>query len=218
MDKNPQKIKSMFNKIAKDYDKNNNIISFGLHKYVKKLAINRFKFSGKCLDLCTGTGDIAELMSKKCDEVIGLDFSSEMLNIARKKHPDINFIEGDCTSLPFEDNSFDAITISFGLRNIENYELALNEIYRVLKPNGLFFHLDFGKENFIANILYNFIIPKLVKLFYGDSLPYEYLIQSKKLFFDTKKLIELFYKHKLMLVQKKHFLFGTINCQLCIKQ
>ena len=216
MDKNPQKIKEMFNEIAMNYDFNNNIISFGLHKKVKTSAIKHYKFLGKCLDLCTGTGDIAELLSKNC-EVIGLDFSSKMLEIARKKHPNITFIEGDCTNLPFEDNSFDVVTISFGLRNIENYDKALSEIFRVLKPNGKFLHLDFGKTNILANFLYDIAIPKIVKLIYGKNLPYEYLIQSKKLFFNEKQLNNLFEKHGLKVLKNKNFLFGTISSQLCEK-
>ncbi|MBR1680877.1 ubiquinone/menaquinone biosynthesis methyltransferase [bacterium] len=217
MDKNPQKIKEMFNQIATKYDSNNNLISFGLHKTVKKIAVNSFDFSGKCLDLCTGTGDIAEILHKKGCNVTGLDFSKNMLEIAKKKYPFIEFIEDDCTSLPFEDNSFDAITISFGLRNIEDYNKALDEIYRVLKPNGKFFHLDFCKENVLANILYNFIIPKLVKIFYENDLPYKYLVQSKQEFFDLKTLQHIFENHGFKIKTQKTFLFETIACQLYTK-
>ncbi len=216
MDKNPQKIKEMFNQIASKYDFNNNLISFGLHKYVKRKAIESFKFEGKCLDLCTGTGDIAYLLKDKC-EVTGLDFSKNMLDEARKKHPDINFTEGDCTELPFDDNSFDNVTISFGLRNIEDYEKALDEIYRVLKPEGIFFHLDFGKKNFFANIIFEYFVPILVKIFYGNNLPYKYLMQSKKMFFDEKELQNLFKKHNFEVLKTKSFLLGTISCQYCKK-
>lgn len=217
MNKNPEKIKEMFNKIANVYDFNNKIISFGLHKKIKKLAIEIYPFSGTCLDLCTGTGDIAGFLSSYC-EVIGVDFSKNMLEIARKKHPKIKFLEEDCTNLSFENNSFDNITISFGLRNIENYDLALDEIYRILKPKGKFLHLDFCKNNPLADIFYDFLIPKLVKIFYKDNVPYEYLIKSKQLFFDEKNLIELFKKHNLKLIKQKKFLFGTIACQLCEKE
>ncbi|MBR2526315.1 ubiquinone/menaquinone biosynthesis methyltransferase [bacterium] len=214
MNKSPEKIKEMFNQIAKNYDSNNNLISFGLHKYIKKKAIENFEFSGKCLDLCTGTGDIAYLLKNKCD-VTGFDFSENMLKIAREKHPDINFIEGDCTNLPFEDNSFDSVAISFGLRNIEDYNKALDEIARVLKPDGIFFHLDFGKKNFLANFIFDYFIPILVKIFYGNDLPYKYLVQSKKLFFNEKELQNLFEKHKFEVLKNKSFLFGTISCQYC---
>ena len=216
MDKTPQKIKEMFNQIAKSYDCNNNIISFGLHKFVKKQAINSFEFNGKCLDVCTGTGDIAYLLKNKC-EVIGLDFSNNMLEIARQKHPDITFIDGDCTNLPFQDNYFDCVTVSFGLRNIDDYNKALNEIYRVLKPNGIFFHLDFGKTNIFANFVFDCFIPILVKIFYGNNLPYKYLVQSKQMFFNKSELQKLFEEHKFRFIKEKSFLLGTIECQLCRK-
>lgn len=213
LDKNPQKIKEMFDKIAERYDLNNNIISFGLHKYVKEKALSKFNFSGKVLDLCTGTGDIAAILNKNC-EVIGVDFSPKMLAIARKKNPNIRFIEGDCTNLPFDNNSFDFVTISFGLRNIEDYNKALNEIQRVLKSGGKFFYLDFCKENTLANTVYNFIIPKLIKIMYKNCMPYEYLVQSKKEFFDSKGLKKLFEKHGFDMETEKTFLSGTILCQM----
>lgn len=213
LNKNPQKIKEMFDKIAERYDLNNNIISFGLHKYVKEKALSKFKFSGKVLDLCTGTGDIAAILNKNC-EVIGVDFSPKMLEIARKKNPNIRFIEGDCTNLPFDNNSFDFVTISFGLRNIEDYNKALDEIQRVLKSGGNIFYLDFCKENAIANTVYNFIIPKLIKIMYKNYVPYEYLVQSKKEFFDSKGLKKLFEKHGFDMETEKTFLAGTILCQM----
>lgn len=217
MDKNPITIKTMFNQIAEKYDFNNNLISFGLHKFVKRVSISKFKFNGKCLDLCTGTGDIAYLLNQNGCEVIGLDFSENMLKIAKAKHQNIQFIEGDCTNLPFEDNSFDAVTISFGLRNIENYKKALSEINRVLKPEGIFFHLDFCKNNILANVIYDFIIPKLVKIVYGDNLPYKYLVQSKKEFFDNKKLQEIFEQYKFTHIKTATYLFGTIASIVCKK-
>lgn len=217
MDKNPQKIKEMFNKIAKVYDFNNNLMSFGQHIRIKKQAVKFLNaHNANVLDLCTGTGDIAGFINKSC-EVTGFDFSEKMLEIARKKYPWVNFIEGDCTNLPFEDNSFDIVTISFGLRNIEDYDKALDEIYRVLKPSGLFMHLDFGKKNILGDLLFDFIIPHLVKIFYKDNLPYEYLVKSKKLFFNEKMLIELFERHNLKLKEKHTMLFGGAGCQICEK-
>lgn len=218
MDKSPEKIKKMFNDIAPVYDFNNMVISFGLHKLIKSKVINEINFSGTVLDLCTGTGDIAGLISKKhkCD-ITGLDFSVEMLKIAKKRYPNIKFIEGDCTNLPFENNSFDFVIISFGLRNIDDYNKAIEEIYRVLKTNGKFIHLDFGKRNPIANLIYNFIIPKLVSIFYKNLVPYDYLIKSKKLFFDEIQLIKLFEKHGFNNVKTKSYLFGGISCQIMQK-
>ncbi len=218
MDKSPDNIKKMFNDIASSYDFNNMVISFGLHKLVKKKVVKSIDFSGNVLDLCTGTGDIAGLISNnyKCN-VIGLDFSIEMLKIAKNRYAHIDFIEGDCTNLPFANESFDFVTISFGLRNIENYDKALDEIYRVLKPNGKFIHLDFGKKNPIANVIYNFIVPKLVSIFYKNLVPYDYLVKSKKLFFDETQLISLFEKHLFNKVKTKSYLLGGISYQVMQK-
>lgn len=217
MNKNPIKIQEMFNKIAKVYDFNNNVMSLGQHIRIKKQSVKFLNAHNvKVLDLCTGTGDIARFIDKSC-EVIGVDFSDKMLEIARKKYPWINFIEGDCTNLPFEDNYFDVVTISFGLRNIENYDNALDEIYRVLKPNGLFMHLDFGKKNILGDILFDIIVPHLVKIFYKDNLPYEYLVKSKQMFFNENALIELFAQHNLKIKEKHSMLFGGASCQICYK-
>lgn len=207
----------MFNKIAKVYDFNNNVMSLGQHIRIKKQSVKFLNAHNvKVLDLCTGTGDIAGFIDKSC-KVIGVDFSDKMLEIARKKYPWINFIEGDCTNLPFEDNYFDVVTISFGLRNIENYDNALDEIYRVLKPNGLFMHLDFGKKNILGDILFDIIVPHLVKIFYKDNLPYEYLVKSKQMFFNENALIELFAQHNLKIKEKHSMLFGGASCQICYK-
>lgn len=217
MNKNPIKIQEMFNKIARVYDFNNNIMSLGQHIRIKKQSVKFLNAHNvKVLDLCTGTGDIAGFIDKSC-KVIGVDFSDKMLEIARKKYPWINFIEGDCTNLPFEDNYFDVVTISFGLRNIENYDNALDEIYRVLKPNGLFMHLDFGKKNILGDILFDIIVPHLVKIFYKDNLPYEYLVKSKQMFFNENALIELFAQHNLKIKEKHSMLFGGASCQICYK-
>lgn len=217
MNKNPIKIQEMFNKIAKVYDFNNNVMSLGQHIRIKKQSVKFLNAHNvKVLDLCTGTGDIAGFIDKSC-KVIGVDFSDKMLEIARKKYPWINFIEGDCTNLPFEDNYFDVVTISFGLRNIENYDNALDEIYRVLKPNGLFMHLDFGKKNILGDILFDIIVPHLVKIFYKDNLPYEYLVKSKQMFFNENALIELFAQHNLKIKEKHSMLFGGAGCQICYK-
>ena len=217
MNKNPIKIQEMFNKIAKVYDFNNNVMSLGQHIRIKKQSVKFLNAHNvKVLDLCTGTGDIAGFIDKSC-KVIGVDFSDKMLEIARKKYPWINFIEGDCTNLPFEDNYFDVVTISFGLRNIENYDNALDEIYRLLKPNGLFMHLDFGKKNILGDILFDIIVPHLVKIFYKDNLPYEYLVKSKQMFFNENALIELFAQHNLKIKEKHSMLFGGAGCQICYK-
>jgi len=215
--KNPEEIKAMFNKIALKYDFNNNLISFGLHNLVKKLAINclELKNNLRILDECTGTGDIAYYLSRKNKtlNITGIDFSEEMIKLARKKHPKITFLQADCTNLPFLNNSFDIITISFGLRNIEDYRRAIRESFRVLDDGGELLHLDFGKKNLFSAI-FDFIVEKSVRIVYGRELPYEYLVKSKREFFTPKNLIKEFEKEGFVFKRRKDYLFGIISMQI----
>ena len=116
---NQEEIKNIFNKIANYYDKVNNIISLGLHKYIKKDSIKLLGISNnsKIIDLCTGSGDFVNIISKmhKSSEIIGIDNCENMLKIAKKKNPNNIFINTDCTNIPFDDFSIDYVTIGFGL-------------------------------------------------------------------------------------------------------
>ena len=218
--KNPEKIRSMFNSIAAKYDFNNNLISLGMHKFVKYMSIKNLEITdnSKILDECTGTGDFAKFLLKlnpKTD-VTGTDFSENMLKFAKKKVPRAKFIPADSTNLPFADQTFDIVTMGFGLRNIEDYDKAITETWRVLKNNGQFLHLDFGKKNFCSKI-FDIIVPPLIKIFYGQNLPYKYLLNSKKDFPPPDELIKLFEKHNFSLKCRKDYLFGVISMQIMQK-
>lgn len=209
-------ISEMFDKLAVNYDRNNNIISLFTHKIIKYLVvagIGKLPETPKILDLCTGTGDVAEVLIRKYKDatVLGADFSKEMLNIARKKHPDIDFVYADCLNLPFNDNTFDLVTMSFGLRNTENYDKTIEEVVRVLKKSGIFVHLDFDKKSKLAD----FIFEKIVRLFRNKD--YEYLLNSKKEFPDSAGLIKMFENAGLMRNKTKSFLFGIISAQYVVK-
>lgn len=239
--KEPEFIKGLFNEISINYDKLNDIMSFGLHRRIKKDVIKkaggqedkRASFNSRSgilarqheiLDLCTGTGDLVGILKEKHPKakIIGVDFSPQMLDIARKKHPDINFIEADCTHLPLEDESFDLCTISFGLRNIEDMELALKEIYRVLKKGGIFINLDLGKPNKFFNFFlkpYMYLwVAFLGKIFHGNETPYKYLAASNESFPSPKELIEIYKKIGFADIKKKNYLFGQITSQISQKR
>ena len=128
----------------------------------------------------------------------------------------INFIQADATNLPFPDNSFDIVTIGFGLRNIEDFDGTLKEIYRVLKPNGEFLHLDFGEKN-ILNKIFDKITPNLVRFFTKNNEAYSYLIQSKQEFFKPDELIKKFENKGFKFVKRKDYLLGAISCQIVLK-
>ena len=221
IDKSPDKIQSMFNKISDKYDFINNIMSFGTHFFIKKDCINLFegKSALKILDLCCGTGDLTRIIKKKFSdaEVIGIDFSEKMLEIAKEKDTELNYLQADVVKLPFDDNSFDIITIAFGLRNIEDFDCALNEIYRVLKPNGQFLHLDFGEKNFLSS-MFDKIVPVVTELFTKNNLAYSYLIKSKQEFYTPDELIKLFKNTGFKFLKRKDYLCKTISCQIVTKQ
>lgn len=213
-------VKNLFNKIAQKYNFMNNIISFGLHKLVKEQAIKalEIKPKSKVLDLCCGTGDLGAIIKKlypDCD-VVGADFSKAMLEIARKNNKNITYWEVDARNLPFEKNSFDYIVMGFGLRNIPEKNKALEEIYRVLKTNGKFLQIDFGKHNLASKVLDVFILTA-VKLFYKNTKPYKYLILSKRNFLEPDELIEIFKFNKFKYLTHKNILFDVISYQIMQK-
>jgi len=219
-------IKEMFNNIAKNYDKLNNIISLKMQLRVKKKAINNIalKSDSKVLDICCGTGDIAIYIGKnivKNGKVIGIDFSENMLAIAKGKSlglKNIEFMLGDALNLPFKDDEFDACFISFGLRNLTNLEKGLSEMKRVTKKDGLVVNIDTGKPKGFFKTLFNLyffhIVPIIGKLFNGNSSPYKYLPLSTKNFPSGDELVGKFKDLGLSNVKKYDFLFGTISQQV----
>ena len=198
----------------------NNIISFGLHNFIKREAIKSLKIEpgSKVLDLCCGTGDLGRIIKKiqpTCD-VIGVDFSSEMLKIARRKNPNITYWELDATSLPFEKNSFNYIVMGFGLRNIPEKNKTLGEIYRILKNNGEFLHLDFGEQNHLS-FLYDNLILFLSRLFLKNTKEYKYLVISKNRFLKPSELIELFKFNRFEYIKHKNMFWNMISFQIMRK-
>ncbi|OGW36914.1 MAG: bifunctional demethylmenaquinone methyltransferase/2-methoxy-6-polyprenyl-1,4-benzoquinol methylase [Nitrospirae bacterium RBG_13_39_12] len=175
-ERDEKKVEQMFSAIAPRYDLLNHVLSLGLDfRWRKKVAMETGKiYCRRILDVCTGTGDMAiELCRfwKGQARIEGLDFSNELLEIGRKKvkkaelADKIIFREGNAEKLPYEDEQFDAITITFGLRNIKNRLKALKEFYRVTKPDGCFVCLEFSRpETPIFSRLYSFYLAKLIPL------------------------------------------------------
>lgn len=220
LDKTPETIHTMFNMIAKKYDLANNIMSFGMQKYCKNSAIKMLdiKSNSNVIDLCCGTGDLSAIIKKfnpDC-QITGIDFSENMLKIAKSKHKNIQFWQGDVTNLPYEDNFFDIAVMGFGLRNILNAEKSVEEVYRVLKPNGQFLHLDFGRKNLPSKI-YEIGTSILTKIFTDNPKAYSYLIKSKREFPEPQDLIKDFESKGFKLKKRKDFIFGVISAQLMQK-
>lgn len=221
-EKNPLKIKKLFDEISPYYDKINSFISLGFNLAVKITSIRNLKIQpkSKILDICCGTGDLTQIIRKiqPDTQVIGVDFSPSMLNAARKKNPRYSFIEGNCTNLPFDDNKFDYVTTSYGLRNIENRKQAIKEVYRVLQPKGKFLILDFaGGEKSFGGKIFALIVPIIVKIAGGKTDNYKYLINSIKTYPTPKELTKEFEKAGFKLIKLKNFMFGAINLQIVEK-
>ena len=220
-DKNPEIISKLFDDISLDYDKNNDIISLGTHKFIKKTALRELHLQdkNKILDMCCGTGDIAGLLLhyNKTLEITGVDFSEKMLDIAKNKYGQkINFKFADVTDLPFLDNEFDIITIFFGLRNVQNRDKAIKEGYRVLKTGGEFLHLDFGIKNIFSKI-FDVILGISTALMLKNKESYEYLAKSKEEFPQPNELIREFTKEGFILKKRNDYLFGIISMQIFTK-
>ena len=186
----------MFDTISGNYDGWNRVISFGIDiKWRKKvLKMVSDKNPEMILDIATGTGDLAILMTKtNAKKIIGLDISTGMLEVGRKKiaqknlSDKIEMVLGDSENIPYADNTFDAITVAFGVRNFETLEKGLAEILRVLKPNGIFVILETSvpvktpyKQGY--KFYSKYILPLIGKLFSKDNSAYQYLSDSASVF------------------------------------
>ena len=201
-------VEDLFNRISSSYDLMNDLMSGGLHRLWKDHFVKRVAPlpSDTILDLAGGTGDISLRLLKASHQSIRLfvsDLSFKMLEIGEKRILDggfvknINWVVSGAEALPFPDCFFDKITISFGLRNVSNRTEALSEVFRVLKPNGQFFCLEFSQPIFesLKKIYhcYSFqIIPRLGELVAQDKKAYQYLVESIQRFPDQETLLKEF--------------------------
>ncbi len=186
-------VKQMFDSISRRYDFLNHFLTLGIDKSWRTKAIKTVNKDGSVqylLDIATGTGDLAfEAMKQNIPDVLGLDLSPGMLEIARDKakkntiQGNVEFVEGDSENLPFNDNTFDAVTVGYGVRNFENMELGLKEILRVLKPKGRLVVLELSKPEKtpikqIYHLYFHFILPSIGKLVSRSQNAYSYLPES----------------------------------------
>ncbi len=191
-----QQVAQMFDTISKEYDGLNRVISLGIDvswrkKVVQLVGENHPK---QILDIATGTGDLALMMTAlNPDKIIGLDISEGMLAVGKQKinkanlSDQIEMVVGDSENLPFANNTFDAITVSFGVRNFENLDKGLTEILRVLKPNGRFVVLETSNPTKFPfkqgyTLYTNYILPLIGKIFSKDKIAYSYLSKSANSF------------------------------------
>ena len=220
---NKEKVVSrVFIDVFEKYDIMNDLMSLGIHRLWKKTFIDWLNPSKntRLIDVASGTGDIAKLFLEKVDyngNVCCIAENEGMLNISKKKFEQINNVQWHCSKaekLPFKDNEFDYYTISFGIRNVNNINIALDEAFRVLKPGGKFICLEFSKvKSEILNGLYQIYsksIPKIRKFVVGKSEPYEYLVKSIKEFYSQEELLELMEKSNFVNLSYKNLSAGIV--------
>jgi demethylmenaquinone methyltransferase/2-methoxy-6-polyprenyl-1,4-benzoquinol methylase len=202
--KDSRKIRQLFDDIAGKYDTTNSAMSLGIHKRWKKRLTAKVnpQAEQKILDCATGTGDIAELIKWQVPsaEVYGLDFSSQMIDLAKKRSEKkaipIQYQVGDIQELPFDSNLFDAVTISFGLRNVADTALGLSEMIRVLKPGGTLYILEFGTAPSTSlgswfETINRWWLPFIGSMITGEKKAYEYLSGSSEQFPSGEAFLEL---------------------------
>lgn len=218
-----KEVNQIFDGIANDYDKMNNLISLGMHDRWRKKANSKLDLveGAQVLDVCCGTGDwslsLAEMVGAT-GKVTGLDFSREMLKIAQQKikaeqHKNITLIKGDAQQLPFPDDSFDACVIGFGLRNVPDAGLTLAEMRRVVKPGGKVIVLETSQPQKIVirfgwKLYLEKIIPLMGSLIHQMSA-YDYLQSSTQKFLTPLALDKLFLQQGYQKVQHQSLALGA---------
>ncbi|WP_203361890.1 demethylmenaquinone methyltransferase [Bacillus sp. REN10] len=228
-----ERVHGVFEKISNNYDHMNSLISFQQHKRwrkdtMKKMAVKK---GAKALDVCCGTGDwtmaLAEAVGKE-GKVIGLDFSHNMLEVGREKIKaenlaQVEMIQGNAMELPFEDNTFDYVTIGFGLRNVPDYMHVLKEMNRVLKPGGMAVCLETSQPTMIGYrqlyfLYFRFIMPLFGKLFAKSYKEYSWLQESARDFPGMKELARMFEQAGLVNVSYKPHTGGVAATHIGYKQ
>ena len=191
----PRPVESMFDRIAPVYDVMNHVMTAGLDRRWRRLTAQATVRSGdRVLDACCGTGDLALACERAGGRVVGLDFSERMLERARRKSATVEWVRGDLLELPFEDGSFDAATVGFGVRNVADLERPLRELRRVLRLGGRLGILEITSPRGPLKVFYRLwfdrIVPLVGKLLRGGSA-YTYLPASVRRFPGPEELAAL---------------------------
>lgn len=226
-----QRVHEVFENISGNYDTMNSVISFQLHKLWRKDTMERMavKPGSKSLDVCCGTADWTMAMSEAVGptgEAYGLDFSQNMLNVGIEKTKDIEnitLLQGNAMELPFEDNTFDYVTVGFGLRNVPDYLQALREMNRVVKPGGKVVCLETSQSEIpgyrqLFRFYFHYVMPVFGKLFAKSFKEYSWLQESANVFPGVKQLKKMFEKAGMENVTYKPYSGGAAAVHIGYKK
>ncbi|WP_430785546.1 demethylmenaquinone methyltransferase [Virgibacillus flavescens] len=228
-----ERVHHVFEKIYSNYDSMNSVISFQRHIVWRKDVMKRMQVAknAKALDVCCGTGDWAISIANEVGpegKVYGLDFSNNMLSVAKDKNNELKlkqleFIQGNAMELPFDDNSFDYVTIGFGLRNVPDYMNVLKEMYRVVKPGGKVVCLETSQPTLVGfrqlyYLYFRYIMPLFGRLIAKSYKEYAWLHESAKNFPDKKELYNMFLDAGFSHVRVKSYTGGVAAMHMGFKQ
>ena len=221
----------MFNTISKEYDGLNRVITFGIDVKWRKRVVQIVKNThpNRILDIATGTGDLAIMLaSTGASKITGLDIAEGMLDVGRKKitqhklDQTIDMVMGDSEDIPFQDDTFDAITVAFGVRNFENLDKGLSEIYRVLRPGGIFVVLETSvpsKTPFKQGYQFHtkYVLPTIGNLFSKDKSAYRYLSNSAAAFPHGQEFNNILAKNGFIDIENRPQTFGVASIYVAKK-
>jgi demethylmenaquinone methyltransferase/2-methoxy-6-polyprenyl-1,4-benzoquinol methylase len=185
LSKQPEEVASMFDDVARHYDRTNSVLSLGNSYIWRMLTVRAIapKAGERILDLAAGTGTSSAVLAKSGAHVVAADFSAGMIEVGKRKHPDLEFVQADAMDLPFKTGEFDVVTISFGLRNIADPKKALREMCRVLKPGGRLVICEFSTPPVAIlragyNAYLKYVMPTVVDATSSNPEAYSYLAES----------------------------------------
>jgi demethylmenaquinone methyltransferase/2-methoxy-6-polyprenyl-1,4-benzoquinol methylase len=217
-------VNRLFTTIARRYDLLNDVMSLGLHRRWKRRLVSMAGQPRDVLDLCCGTGDIARLFNAR---VVGADFTGPMLQVAANRDgtsigPRIHWVQADALRLPFKDESFDVVSIGYGLRNLADIGAGLREAHRVLRPGGKILSLDFGKPESAAvrSVYFGFlgtILPFLGWAFCGDADTHGYVLESLRHYPAQRGMITLMQENGFTQCGFVEFIAGTMAINYGVK-
>lgn len=223
------RVRDLFGTIARRYDRINDLQSLGLHRCWKRrlVGLARLRTGDRALDLCCGTGDVAFALARTGAEVTGVDFSPAMLDVARaraeRQTGRVTFVQGDALHLPFPDNTFNAVTISYGLRNLADFAAGLVEMQRVAKSGGRLLVLDFGRpaKPVWRGLYFAYLrlaVPVFGRVFAGSADAYAYILESLRHYPGQQGVAELMRRQGLAKVAVHDLLGGAMGIDYAEKR